>query len=260
MFKNILRVRNSILYFLCIILLQVSCSKSSDPLPIPPTPPPTPTPIPTPLPHVGEVIMQAFYWDVPAGGTWYNVIESKLVSWKAAGITYIWLPPVSKAQSGASSMGYDPYDYFDFGQYNQHGTVETRFGSEAELLSLLNNATTQGFKLIADIVINHNSGGDWEINPTTGTGYWTKFTPVSGKFNRNYNDFHPNSIHASDEGYFGGFPDLCHNVSNVKDWLWLRPDGVGKYYKNTLGFDGWRFDYVKGFSPDVVKQWNVNVG
>jgi alpha-amylase len=30
--------------------------------------------------------------------------------------------------------------------------------------------------------------------------------------------------------------------------------------KNTMKFDGWRFDYVKGFGPWVVKDWNTNVG
>jgi alpha-amylase len=39
-------------------------------------------------------------------------------------------PPVSKAQNGPFSMGYDPTDYFDFGNYNQNGTIETRFGSK----------------------------------------------------------------------------------------------------------------------------------
>ncbi|HVG41000.1 MAG TPA: alpha-amylase family glycosyl hydrolase, partial [Chitinophagaceae bacterium] len=208
----------------------------------------------------GEVMMQTFYWDVPAGGTWWDVINGKVASWQSAGITMLWLPPVSKAQSGGFSMGYDPYDYFDFGKYDQHGTVETRFGSESELLSLISNAKAKGMKLIADIVINHNSGGDLEFNPNTNTSYYTKFTPKSGKFNRTYEHFHPNAIHGSDEGGFGGFPDLCHDVNYVKDWLWRRDDGVAKYYKNNLGFDGWRFDYVKGFSPNVVKEWNASVG
>ncbi|MCC9166869.1 alpha-amylase [Pontibacter harenae] len=206
------------------------------------------------------VMMQAFYWDVPAGGIWWDNLNTKLDSWKSAGITTIWLPPISKGQSGAMSMGYDPYDYFDFGQYNQYETVETRFGSERELTSLLNNAKNKGFKLIADIVLNHNSGGFSEYSPYTGEYYYTAFNPASGKFIRSYEDFHPNAIHESDAGYFGGYPDLCHEVQNVQDWLWNREDGVGKYYKNTLGFDGWRFDYVKGYDPSVVKAWNTAVG
>ena len=208
----------------------------------------------------GGVMMQAFYWDVPAGGTWYNTVKSKLASWNAAGISAIWLPPVSKAQNGAFSMGYDPADYFDFGEYNQHGSVETRFGSKSELQSLISTAHGNQIDVYADIVINHNSGGDLEANPNTGTNTYTDFNPASGKFNRTYNDFHPNSYASQDEGIFGGFPDLSHSVPYVQNWLWKRSDGVGKYYKNTMGFDGFRFDYVKGFGGWVVREWMNNVG
>ncbi|MEQ9022734.1 MAG: hypothetical protein RLN82_08260, partial [Pseudomonadales bacterium] len=65
----------------------------------------------------GGVMMQGFYWDVPAGGTWWNTVKGKLTAWSNAGIQSVWLPPVSKAQNGPYSMGYDPTDYFDFGNY-----------------------------------------------------------------------------------------------------------------------------------------------
>ncbi|ELR73804.1 Cytoplasmic alpha-amylase [Fulvivirga imtechensis AK7] len=208
----------------------------------------------------GGVLMQAFYWDVPAGGTWYNTVKSKIASWDAAGISAIWLPPVSKAQNGPYSMGYDPADYFDFGNYNQHGSTETRFGSKSELQSLITTAHNYNIDVYADIVINHNSGGDLEYNPYTGSNTYTDFNPASGKFNRSYNDFHPNGYRSSDEGIFGGFPDLSHSVPYVQDWLWKRSDGVGKYYKNTMKFDGFRFDYVKGFGGWVVRDWMNNVG
>ncbi len=206
------------------------------------------------------VMMQAFYWDVPAGGNWWNTVKSKLASWNSAGIGSIWLPPASKAQNGAFSMGYDPTDYYDMGNFNQNGTTETRFGSLTELQGVINTAHTYGIEVYADIVLNHNSGGGSEYNPFTKTNTWTKFAPASGKFARSYNDFHPNSIASNDEGAFGGFPDLCHRGSYVQDWLWYRSDAVAKYYKNTLKFDGWRFDYVKGFGPWVVKLWNQQVG
>lgn len=209
----------------------------------------------------GGIMMQAFYWDVPAGGTWWGTVESKIEDWGNAGIEAIWLPPVSKAQNGPFSMGYDPYDYFDFGDYNQSGSTETRFGSGSELTSLITEVHDQNMKVYADIVLNHNSGGALEYNIHTGDSTWTDFSGVaSGKFVRDQDDFHPNAIHTNDEGYFGGFPDLCHDLTNVQDWLWNRSDGVGKYYKNTMGFDGWRFDYVKGFSPSVVSSWNSAVG
>ena len=116
-------------------------------------------------------------------------------------------------------------------------------------------------QVYADIVLNHNSGGQLEANQYTGTNTWTDFTGVaSGKFLRTQHDFHPNWIASNDLGIFGGFPDLSHSVPYVQDWLWNRPDGVAKYYKNTMGFDGWRFDYVKGFEPWVVAAWNNAVG
>ncbi|MCO4293517.1 alpha-amylase [Solitalea sp. MAHUQ-68] len=208
----------------------------------------------------GPVMMQAFYWDVPAGGTWWNVVKGKVAAWNTAGFSSIWLPPASKAQNGAFSMGYDPFDYYDFGQYNQMGSTETRFGSNTELTSLITTAHNNGLEVYADMVINHNSGGASEFNPFTNSNTWTKFTPLSGKFSRSYYDFHPNDAHAKDEGAFGDFPDLCHSKQWVKDWLYLRTDAVGKYYKNTMKYDGWRFDYVKGFGAWVVRDYVNAVG
>lgn len=209
----------------------------------------------------GGVMMQGFYWDVPAGGTWWETVESKLPSWSSAGIESIWLPPVSKAQNGPFSMGYDPTDYFDLGEFNQNGTIETRFGSKSELLSLIDEAHDENMLVFADIVLNHNSGGAYEANIYTGDSTWTDFTGVaSGKFTRSQHDFHPNNIVNNDLGVFGGFPDLSHHQTYVQDWLWNTPQSVGQHYKNDIGFDGWRFDYVKGFEPWVVKDWNTAVG
>jgi hypothetical protein len=58
----------------------------------------------------------------------------------------------------------DPTDYFDFGNYNQNGTIETRFGSKTELVNLITKAHTENIQ-VYDIVLNHNSGGQLENNP-----------------------------------------------------------------------------------------------
>lgn len=257
--KTLIVKRKIAAAFLGLVVLLAGCSKKND-AGGGETPPATPPPAIEAATPNGEVMFQPFYWDVPAGGTWWDHLNGKLDGWKSAGFTALWLPPITKGQSGQFSMGYDPYDYFDFGKYNQMGSVETRFGSDAELRNLLRSAKSKGFKLIADIVLNHNSGGESEFSPHANRNYWTKFTPLSGKFNRNYEHFHPNAIHASDEDKFGGFPDLCHHSDYVKNWFWGSPESVGRYYRDSLGFDGWRFDFVKGFSPDVVKQWNTALG
>jgi alpha-amylase len=106
-----------------------------------------------------KVMMQAFYWDVPAGGTWWNTVKGKVPSWSSAGFDAIWLPPATKAQNGGFSMGYDPFDYYDFGSYNQMGSTETRFGSLAEIQSLIYTAQNNNLRVYADIVVNQKSGG-----------------------------------------------------------------------------------------------------
>ena len=218
----------------------------------------------TKIDNGNRVMMQTFYWDVEPRGEWWNTITPKLDDWKANGVDRIWLPPATKGASGGYSMGYDPSDYFDFGDYDQHGTTKTRFGSRSELENLISKAHEKGLQVIADIVINHCNGGGEEINPyknneKTETLFDKTHGNASEKFNRNYEHFHPNAIEASDEGG-GFFLDLAHRVPYVQDWLWKKDESVAKYYKNTMKFDGWRFDYVKGFGAWVIKEWMKSVG
>ncbi len=211
------------------------------------------------------VMMQAFYWDVEPRFEWWDNVADKVDDWADAGVNRIWLPPATKGQSGGYSMGYDVSDYFDFGQYNQHGTTETRFGSREELDALISAAHNNGIEVIADIVINHNSGGGEEWNPYRNKYTYTLFDEThgnaSGKFNRNYENFYPNSTSPYDPGsLFFAEQNLDHNQEYVQDWLWKADYSVAKYYKNEVGFDGWRFDYVLGFEPWVVKEWIEEVG
>ncbi|WP_103866002.1 alpha-amylase [Aquimarina sp. I32.4] len=212
------------------------------------------------------VFMQAFYWDVEPKGGWYDEISIRIEDYKASGINRIWLPAPGKGASGGYSMGYDPSDYFDVGEFDQHGTVETRFGSREELENLIQKAHANDIEVIADIVMGHNSGGGLQANPYRGnTKVYTLFNEqngnASGKFNRSYEHFHPNDILEYDEdNLFYPETDLSHHKQYVQDWLWGKDYSVAAFYKNELGFDGWRFDYVKSFAPKWVKAWNDKIG
>lgn len=217
------------------------------------------------LPQMGGVMLQAFYWDVEPRFEWWDNITSKLPYYQGIGVNRIWLPPVSKGQSGAFSMGYDPSDYYDLGEYFQHHTTETRFGSREELEKLIATAHDLNIEVIADIVMGHNSGGGSEFNPYRNKNTFTAFNRengnASGLFNRTFEDFHPNSIQPNDEeALFFPETDLSHAQENVQNWLWKNENSVAKYYKNSIGFDGWRFDYVKSFHPRYVKSWMNEVG
>ena len=211
------------------------------------------------------VMMQTFYWDVEPRHEWWKILNDKVEGWADAGIDRLWLPVATKGQSGGYSMGYDPSDYFDFGEFMQHGTVATRFGTREELETLIANAHDNDLEVIADIVLNHNSGGGIQYNPYRDKETYTLFDEehgnASGMFNRTYESFHPNSNHDHDSGsLFYAEQDLCHDQEYVQNWLWKNDNSVAKYYMNEMGFDGWRFDYVKGFEPWVVKEWLDEVG
>lgn len=211
------------------------------------------------------VMMQSFYWDVEPRHEWWNNLSDKVADWADAGIDRLWLPVATKGQSGGYSMGYDVSDYFDFGNFNQHGTVPTRFGTRAELESLIKKSHDNGLEVIADIVINHNSGGGEEYNPYREHNTYTLFDEThgnaSGMFNRNYENFYPNSTsNYYDNSLFYPETNLDHHQEYVQNWLWKDENSVAQYYKNVMGFDGWRFDYVKGFEPWVIKEWMDAVG
>lgn len=117
-----------------------------------------------------DAMMQAFYWNVPVdevnkNGTWWTNLNGKAIELKNAGITAIWIPAPSKGNWGISDMGYGVYDHYDLGNYFQKGTTETRFGSRAELTTMLNtmHSTANGkprINVYADIVLNHLYGKD----------------------------------------------------------------------------------------------------
>jgi len=261
------KIKFTSLIVFALMLGFTSCSKDEDPS--------KETPAPTPsgpqalnlenYKNGSGVMMQTFYWDVEPRGEWWNVINAKVEGWSDAGIDRLWLPVVSKGQSGGYSMGYDPSDYFDFGNFDQHGTVETRFGSRTELENLITNAHDNNLEVIADIVLNHNSGGGEEYNPYRDKQTYTKFDEqngnASGLFNRSYEDFYPNSVNNYlDNSLFYPETNLDHHREYVQNWLWKDANSVAKYYKNVMKFDGWRFDYVKGFEPWVLKEWMASVG
>src|ERR1700712_3839827 len=88
------------------------------------------------------VLLQAFYWDCPKRDnkefTWWNFVKEKIPGLNAAGFTALWLPPASKgANLGGMSMGYDPYDFYDLGEFDQKGSVKTWFCSKDELTGLV---------------------------------------------------------------------------------------------------------------------------
>jgi alpha-amylase len=200
------------------------------------------------------VMMQAFYWDCAVKeekrGEWWNNVTEKIPQLSASGFDALWLPPISKA-ADPTSVGYDPYDYFDLGDFDQKGSVKTVYGNRAELEKLIKTIHEHKMGAIADMVINHNSGADEEeTNPLDGQKRWTKFNPKSGKFPRDWNCFHPSRYEKvmMDGENFAGFPHLCHRNPRVYEAMYE----YARLIIEDLDFDGFRFDFVKGFGSWMI--------
>jgi len=199
------------------------------------------------------VMLQAFYWDCPSAENrehkWWDHIKSKLPEIARAGFTALWLPPANKAAYW-KSMGYDPYDFYDLGEFDQQGGVPTWFGSKAELLDLIESAHDLELQVYADLVFNHNSGADsQELNPVDNQMRWTKFSPKSGKFPRDWTCFHPNRYESWDGGEFEGMPDICHRTP----FVYTEIINYARWLLEEIGFDGFRYDMVKGYGGWMVR-------
>lgn len=120
-----------------------------------------------------DAMMQAFYWDVPVddvslNGSWWDTLSAQSGELKSAGITGIWIPSPAKGNFGIWDMGYGIFDHYDLGNYNQKGTVETRFGSRSELENMISTMhASPKIDVYADIILNHiyTSSDEDESNP-----------------------------------------------------------------------------------------------
>jgi hypothetical protein len=101
-------------------------------------------------PARAEVILQWF--ETP-----WAEIERRLPEVAAAGYGSLWLPPPTKGSDGVADVGFALFDRFDLGDRDQRGTVPTRYGTLAELQSMVRRAHALGLRVYFDNVMNHNS-------------------------------------------------------------------------------------------------------
>lgn len=221
-----------------------------------------------------DVFMQGFYWNSTPGGIWYDSLTTLAPRLAAAGFGAVWYPSPSKGSAGGYSMGYDPYDHYDFGEFNQKGSIETRFGSRQELMNSISAFHSLGIQVFADAVMEHMNGGEqkipYECKPYPGfpdSAYLLFNYPAgSGRFRKDASFFYPNlqtcdvnpPYHGPDDPIFKFGETLAHDKSKVKDSLAV----WGQYLRNVLGFDGFRLDAVKHVDPFFIGPWlqQVNTG
>lgn len=110
--------------------------------------------------------MQGWYWEFPKSPTtstnWAVRLNNQMDAIAEGGITYVWLPPLSRGAFGGFSVGYDPKDLYDLGEY---GLGATGFGTRSEVDALITKMQSLGVVPVADVIYNHRDGGLFEANP-----------------------------------------------------------------------------------------------
>lgn len=109
---------------------------------------------------MNEVMIQFFEWYYPADGTLWKKVSQEAEKLKHSGISAVWLPPAYKGSEGEFSQGYDVYDLYDLGEFDQKGTVRTKYGTKEEYISAINTLHQHGIRVYVDIVLNHKGGAD----------------------------------------------------------------------------------------------------
>ena len=105
-------------------------------------------------------MMQYFHWYTSNEGNFWKDSSGQAGELAKLGINSVWLPPAYKGKSGTDSNGNDVYDIYDLGEFDQKGTVRTKFGTKEEYLGLIKAFHDSKIQVYADIVLNHKGGAD----------------------------------------------------------------------------------------------------
>jgi len=187
------------------------------------------------------VMLQGFhwyadsYWYNPPNG-WWGVLRDKAKDIANSGFGMVWFPPVSVGS-------YSPKEWYN---------LDSQWGKEDYLRQAINEMHKYGIYVIADVILNHRNGtNDWADfkNPDWPTTVIVQDDEWKGLPDKPYNGKSPNYDEGQGEW---GCRDLDHKNSLVQQDTKV----FMRWLKNDLGFDGWRYDMVKGFSPSHIKDYN----
>ncbi|KAG9014454.1 hypothetical protein FRB93_013579 [Tulasnella sp. JGI-2019a] len=213
-------------------------------------------------------LLQAFEWYIDGNGVLWKKLKDQVPRLSDMGITAMWLPPPTKP-SNQGSVGYDPYDIYDLGEFNQKGRVRTNWGTKQELLDLIQFGDEHGIVTYLDAVLNHKFGADrpekfkaFEVDPedrlrAISEPYdivgWTAFDfPGRGdkysSFKYNFNHFTGVDYNAD-----GGKKAIYRIVGDNKGWA-EAVDTENVNYDYLIGSD---LDYAHPDVANDVKNWGV---
>ena len=248
--------------------------------------------------QINGTMLQGFSWNLPADGQHWRRLGQMADRLVSEGITSVWMPPACKGQAGTLDVGYGVYDLWDLGEFDQKGTVPTKYGTRKEYASAVIALQQAGIDVLADVVLNHKMGADaseevmarpvaadnrlYDMGEPETIEAWTKFT-FPGR-DGELDDFTWDARHFKGVDYdaatgrggvwlFDGKAwdsDVSHEYGNF-DYLMgvdidLNDEEVydqlvrwGSWMVDATGVDGLRLDAVKHMSRDFYRRWLTDV-
>jgi alpha-amylase len=107
-----------------------------------------------------QTLIQYFHWYYNEKDNLWTKAKNEAANLAKMGITGVWFPPAYKATDGKNSIGYDTYDLFDLGEFDQKNSIPTRYGTKAEYLAAIKALQEQHIDVLADTIFNHKAGAD----------------------------------------------------------------------------------------------------
>jgi alpha-amylase len=241
------------------------------------------------------VMMQYFHWYIAGDGTLWKQVAENAKDLSERGITSLWLPPAYKGAGGGYDTGYGVYDLFDLGEFDQKGSVRTKYGTKAEYITAVKAANEVGIRIYADAVFNHKMGADAEeevearpfnldnrnepLGEYQKIKAWTHFTFPGRHKKHSTMEWHWHHFTAIDHNTFDqgkravflfkdkGFDSGVDLEKGNFDYLMgcdLDMDHPevsgelvhwGQWFVNETGVDGFRFDAVKHVNARFFEYW-----
>jgi alpha-amylase len=204
--------------------------------------------------ELNGVMMQFFHWYTEADGSLWTELIAEAKALADIGITSLWLPPAYKGSAGGYDVGYGVYDRYDLGEFDQKGSIRTKYGTKDEYIRAIAAAHQAGLQVYADIVINDMMGADESeeaeaipLNPDNRNEVIGDLQPVTVWTHFTFPGRH--GTYSKDEWHWWHFTAVDHKVENESQNAIYR--FKGKEFDRDVDLEKGSFDYLMGCDLDV---------
>lgn len=198
------------------------------------------------------VMMQCFYWnsyqDQGYGRTkWIDLL--KVAEEIGDNFDLVWFPP--SAEGGGT------------GYYAKRYSIQdSDWGTREKLRELIGKLHAKGTKVIGDIVVNHHaSSNSWCTFYNENFGSYGQFQLTSEHIcsgDECFSDKDSNCKGSTERGAAdtGDNDAGCRDLDHTSEFVQNLVKAYLSWMRNSIGYDGWRYDMVKGYAGSYINMYN----